>query len=609
MRYSATGSASDAPGRPPLRRAGVGAGGAGGTASAAAVASAAVLAAVAGLLASCSASPEGTPVAEPGSEKVLSIRFWQAPAFANPYLSDGWKEVDAGAVTLEPLAKYDPDGNLIPSLAEEIPTIQNGGVKPDLTGITWRLKDDLRWSDGSEMTAEDVVFTWRYCTDEAAACVNHERFADVASVSARDDRTVDITFKHPTTYPYTPFVGSSLSILSRIQFADCVGAAAVSCEADNNAPLGTGPYRIVEFVPYESVVYEPNPHHHGETPYFDRVVLSGGGSADEAARAVLIEGTTDYAWNPQIQPDALREMEAAGKGSVKAAFASYVERLYVNQTNPDPALGSDRSEYLGGANPHPFLTFTPIPQAMSMAIDRQMLSERLYGFAGQPTCSLVTAPANYVSTANDGCLSQDIEGANRLLDDNGVLDTDGDGVREHEGAPLRLTFLTSTNEVRQETQRLLKGWWSEIGIETELIDYDSGVFFGGDRSGEDGPSFVRFFGDVLMFTDATGIDPQQALGEGLCINIPTRQNGWSGRNYARFCNAEYDTTFARLEQTSDPSGREELVRQLNDMIVQNYYLIPLVRRGSVSANLNTLLGVRANAWDSALWNIGEWRRG
>ena len=86
-----------------------------------------------------------------------------------------------------------------------------------------------------------------------------------------------------------------------------------------------------------------------------------------------------------------------------------------------PALGDDRSEYLDGQNPHPFLTFTPIPQAMSMSIDRGLISEQLYGFAGEPTCNVIAGPPNYVSTANDRCLTQDIEGADRLLDDNGVL--------------------------------------------------------------------------------------------------------------------------------------------------------------------------------------------
>ena len=86
-----------------------------------------------------------------------------------------------------------------------------------------------------------------------------------------------------------------------------------------------------------------------------------------------------------------------------------MERIVLNQTNPDPTLGEDRSEYLDGTNPHPLLTFPPIPQAMSMAIDRSLISEQLYGFAGEPTCNLIVGPPSYVSTANDGCLAQDIE--------------------------------------------------------------------------------------------------------------------------------------------------------------------------------------------------------
>ena len=88
----------------------------------------------------------------------------------NPYLSGGFKDRDAGAITLQPLAYFDPNGALVPALAEDIPTLQNGGISQDLTSITWNLKDDLKWSDGSDLTAHDVVFTWRYCTDEATGC-------------------------------------------------------------------------------------------------------------------------------------------------------------------------------------------------------------------------------------------------------------------------------------------------------------------------------------------------------------------------------------------------------------------------------------------------------
>ena len=554
------------------------------------------------------AAPAAAPAAAPNEETVLTMLYWQAPSLPGPYLSSGTKDSDAGAVTLEPLAKYNPDGDLVPALAAQIPTVGNGGVSMDLTSITWRLKDGLKWSDGSDMTAHDVVFTWRYCVDEDTGCTAGSAFTGIVSVEALDDLTVRVAFDAPTPYPYSAFVGSGTPIISQAQFANCVGAAATGCDAQNVAPLGTGPYRIVSFETNKEAVYERNPFYRGETPYFDRVVLKGGGDAISAARAVLETGEADYAWNLQIEPETLAEMEAAGLGQVVSAFSSQVERIVINQTNPDPALGDNRSEYLDGQNPHPFLTFTPIPQAMSMAIDRSLISEHLYGFAGEPTCNLVTGPPDYASTANDGRLSQDIEGANRLLDDNGVLDTDGDGVREHNGVPLRITYQTSANSIRQDTQAFVRDWWRQIGIETELTQHDASVFFGGDPVTDKDASFRRFFADVQMYADSPGIDPQSYLSDRLCTQVQTRDNNWAGGNNSRSCNPEYDNLFAQLAQTQIAPERATLIKRLNDVLVRNYYEIPLVNRGIVSAHLNTLQNVRINGWDTELWNIAEWRR-
>ena len=210
-----------------------------------------------------------------------------------------------------------------------------------------------------------------------------------------------------------------------------------------------------------------------------------------------------------------------------------------------------------------------------------------------------------MSTANDGCLSQDIAGANRLLDESGVLDSDGDGVREYNGMPLRITFQTSTNAIRQSTQMLIRDWWRQIGIATELIDHDAALFFGDDLGAS---SYRRFFADVQMYASDSGIDPQQALAGLTCEHIPTRANNWADSNIARSCNPEYDGLIDQLAQTGPGPEREALIKQLNDIYVQSYYEIPLVNRGRVSAHLNTLQGVRLSGWDSDLWNIAEWRR-
>ncbi|NJN83661.1 MAG: peptide ABC transporter substrate-binding protein, partial [Caldilineaceae bacterium] len=340
-------------------------------------------------------------------------------------------------------------------------------------------QEGLMWSDGTPMTAEDVVFTYEYCIHPETGCVYTEQFDGVASVEAIDDLTVKITFDDTKPYPYDPFTDSTGPIIQKAQFADCVGAAAQTCSEQNLMPHGTGPYMLEDFKVNDVAVYVPNPHWRGEPVYFDRVVFKGGGDAASAARAVLETGEADYAWNLQVEPQILAEMEAANNGLIVTSFAGNVERILINQTNPDPELGDMRSEYADGTNPHPFLVGTPVAQAMSMAIDRGLIAEQLYGFAGQGTCNVIPGPPNYASTANDGCLVQDIEGAKKLLDDAGIVDSDGDGIREYEGIPLSVRYQTSTNSVRQKTQALIKQWWSEIGVDTELINHDAGVYFGG----------------------------------------------------------------------------------------------------------------------------------
>ena len=566
----------------------------------------ALMLAMAFLLAACPAAvPTGGEVMEDEGE-VLTILYWQASSLPSAYLSGGTKDQDASAITLEPLANFNPDGAMVPKLAAEIPTIENGGIAEDLMSITWTLKQGVKWSDGSDLTAEDVVFTWQYCSEEATGCTSSAAFLGIEAVEALDSRTIKITFDSPSPYPFNAFVGAGTPIISSAQFADCIGAAAQTCNEQNTAPLGTGPYRIIDFKVNDVAVYERNPYYRGEPAYFDKVVFKGGGDAASAARAVLETGEADYAWNLQVEPDILRDMEAAGLGIVVAAFAGNVERILVNQTNPDPELGEDRSEYMDGDNPHPFLSFPPIPQAMSIAIDRNLIAEQLYGFAGQAICNVIPAPLHYLSTANDSCLTQDIDGANALLDENGVVDSDGDGIREYNGMPLKISYQTSTNSVRQKTQALIRQWWSQIGIETELINHSASVFFGGDPNSPD--TYQKFYTDLQMYTTGPSIDPQQHLSEWICSQIPVRENAWGGGNIFRGCNAEYDALFEQLTQTPVGAEREELVKRLNDINVQNNYQIPLVYRGEVSAHVNTLQGILINGWDSEMWNIAEWNR-
>jgi peptide/nickel transport system substrate-binding protein len=545
-------------------------------------------------------------LAERGSSGHLNIIYWQAPSTLNPYLSGGTKEVESASLILESLARFDDTGTMVPWLAESIPTVENGGVSEDLTSITWTIAEGVTWSDGSALTPADFIFTWEYCTHPEGGCAQASYFDGVTSVEAVDDRTLRVNFANSTPFPYTAFVGSESPVLQAAQFADCLGARAPECTEANFGPIGTGPFVVDDFRPNDVIELSANPNFRfPDRPYFATVTFKGGGDATAAARSVCETGEFDYAWNLQIDPTILSGMEAQGNCTVVTAFGTSVERLHLNQTNPDPALGDARSTVEGG--PHPFLTNPIIGQAMSMAIDRALIVEIGYGAGGQPTCNVLPAPELYASTANDACLVQDIPGAIALLDGAGIVDSDGDGIREYEGTPLRVLYQTSTNAVRQDTQALIKQWWAEIGIDAELRNIDASVFFGGDPASPD--TFQKFYADVEMYTNNfAGVDPQAYMASWLCSDIPGPDSQWQGSNIQRFCDPAYDALVAEMAQTADLQERGRIARAQNDMIIQSYSIIPLVHRGGVSAHASTIEGIRMSDWDSELWNIMDWRR-
>jgi peptide/nickel transport system substrate-binding protein len=542
---------------------------------------------------------------ERGRDGEVSIIYWQAPSILNPFLSGGTKDVESASLIIEPLARYNSSGELTPWLVDEIPTVANGGVTEDLLSITWKITPGITWSDGTPFTSADVVFTANYCMDPEGGCAQVTKFDGVTNVEALDDLTVKVTFDAPTPFPYGPFVGGESPIIQAAQFADCMGAKAPECTDQNFGPIGTGPFVVTEFRTNDVIqlVANENFRHEGK-PAFASVNFKGGGDANASGRAVMETGEFDYAWNLQLAPDVIASMEAGGLGKPVAGFGPLVERIMLNNTNPDSSLSAEERSVI---RPHPFLGDPNVYNAMSMAIDRPLLVEVGYGQAGKVTCNWVPAPAAVNSDALS-CDTQDIEGAKAMLEAAGYVDTDGDGVRETpDGVKMSILYQTSTNAVRQDFQALIKEWWGEIGIETELRNIDSSVFFGGDPGSPD--TFQKFYADVQMYANTfNGTDPQSYLGNGVCDKAPSPATQWQGENISRFCSEEYDALHAQLTQTADAAERASIARQLNDLYVTQGGMIPLVHRGRLSAHANSLGGVDLNVWDSELWNVADWYR-
>src|SRR5690606_9021764 len=120
--------------------------------------------------AACIALSSSLAHAERGADGDLKILYWQAVSILNPYLSGGTKDVHGASMVIEPLARYDEKGEMVPMLVESIPTLENGGISEDLKTVTWKLTSGIKWSDGTDFTADDVVFTWQYCSAPDGGC-------------------------------------------------------------------------------------------------------------------------------------------------------------------------------------------------------------------------------------------------------------------------------------------------------------------------------------------------------------------------------------------------------------------------------------------------------
>ncbi|WP_127904196.1 peptide ABC transporter substrate-binding protein [Solirhodobacter olei] len=541
-----------------------------------------------------------------GADGQLNLIYWQAPSILNPYLSSGTKDLEASSITIEPLARFNPKGEMVPEIAAEIPTLKNGGISKDLKTITWHLKPGLKWSDGSAVTSADVVFTGQYCMDPQGGCAQLSHFQGVDKIEAVDPLTVKISFKAPQPDPYGPFVSYESPILQKKQFANCMGAKAPTCTSANFGPIGTGPFVVTSFKPNDVIEYKANPNYRDPNkPAFATVNFKGGGDAAAAARAVFQTGEYDYGWNLQLSPDVLKGMTGPGaKGHVVTAFGSLVERLEMNLTDASPSLPEGQRST--AAHPNPILSDKRVREALSMAIDRSLIVQVGYGSAGKPTCNLVPAPEAYASD-NTACLKQDIPGAKKLLDEAGWK-VGPDGIREKDGKKLVLTYQTSTNGVRQDTQSLIKQWWKEIGVDAQLKNVNGSVFFGGDPGSPD--TFQKFYTDVEEYANNfSGTDPQTYMSMYTCDKAPRPATQWQGENINRYCNKHYDELVAELGKTAVPAKREALVKEMNDMLTKDSYtIIPIVWRGNNSGVANSIGGEAINPWDSELWNIQDWYR-
>jgi peptide/nickel transport system substrate-binding protein len=534
-----------------------------------------------------------------GGGGALKVLWWQGATLLQPHFANGTKDQEGSRIFYEPLAVWDNDGNLVPILAAEIPSIANGGVLEGGKVVRWRLKKGVTWHDGKPFTADDVVFTWEYARDPATAAVTSGVYKDL-TVTKVDDLTVLVSFKKPTPFWATAFVAAEGMIIPKHLFGPYSGAK--SRDAPNNLkPIGTGPYTFVDFKPGDIVLGAINKNYHmPNRPFFDTIEMKGGGDATSAARAVLQTGEYDYAWNLQVEDEVLKRMEAGGKGKAHIVPGGDIEFIQVNITDPwnevDGERGSVKSKHFAFSDPK-------VREAMALLCDKKSMQEFIYGRTGFATGNFMNNPPRF--TSKNTKWEFNVDKANAILDAAGWK-RGADGIREKGGKKMKFVYQTSINGTRQKEQAIVKQAAQKAGIDLELKSVTASVFFSSDVANPD--TYGKFWADMQMYTTTmTAPDAERFMDQFKSDEVSQKANKWQGRNICRWMNPEYDKLNAEASAELDPVKRATMYIKMNDMVVNDFIVIPLISRPRVRGG-NLKLVTTLSGWDLDFSALQNWYR-
>jgi peptide/nickel transport system substrate-binding protein len=482
----------------------------------------------------------------------------------------------------------------------------------------------VTWSDGTPFTAADLVFTLDWILDKGIEVVPNDQgtpepvttngavgqaiYQSISTYEAADDHTVTITFSQPNPTWSDGYTGAGASVVLPKHVLEAGGQEVIDAFKSN--PIGTGPFKVQEFTVNDQVIYTVNENYRETNkPYFSEVVIKGGGDAVSAARAVIQTGDYDFGWNIAIEPELATSLESdSSPGVLVVAPDLSIERININFSDPDTEVDGQRSEM---NTPHPILSDLAVRQAMSLGIDRQKIADTLF-FGGEQEPPVVNILSGIPSMESPNTeVRFDPDAARALLDEAGWVQ-DGD-VRKKGDLELSLDYMTTNSQLRQKIQAIVKSNLEDIGFKIELKQVTSEVFF--DSGAGNDQNNTHFYNDLNMFTSSIGAPPPVAYmlrwyagpnGD----NIAQASNAWTGRNFQRYNNPDYDALYEASQTESNPDRQNELFISMNDILYNDAAVLPLVRIGSKIAVSRTLSldNIAPSPYEFDYWNIANWRR-
>jgi peptide/nickel transport system substrate-binding protein len=519
------------------------------------------------------------------------------PSF-NPTITDTGYDSLVMKLVLIGLADLDPNGNAFPELAAELPTVENGDVVVDeekgTMDVTWKIRQDIQWSDGTPVTAEDVVFTYNALVDpEKGSWIQGIDYVD--GVDKIDDHTVVVHYN--TIYPgyLTQFGGEQMAIWPAHYCNADQGFSKWDCAQQ---PLSDGPYILAEWVRGDHMTFERNTKYYElAKPTIDEIIVRI--VPDLTVRKqMLLHGDADldmWTTEPVIA-------ELKNQPNIEVSYSPYnrwIMRIFFNfaaKGTTDPV-----------ATPHPVFSDVLVRRAVRMAIDVDTIAKEFFLGYAQPAWTEFYRPP--YKNCNIPRPSYDPQAAAALLEEAGWVDQDGDGVREchgcttaPEGYKMEMQFITygEYGQALEDTQTYIAEGLANIGIKLNQLVVEGSVLWAASTDGgiEQSGNF-----DIDIWDDGYfGNDPTDFLGSYYSSAAAVPDQGY---NYGRYINPQIDDLINQA-YTLDEGVRADVFCQMAKILDQDLPELLLFTTVDANTHSTRLQGVQSNPNNAVSWNAADW---
>jgi len=525
-------------------------------------------------LAGCGPGTDTTPSAPsetPVQGGTLTIGYEQEPQILNPFIPGGdmMSTKDVESNVLLGLVRIRPDFSYEPMLAESVPDIANGGVTEASAStsftVTWKIRKDAVWSDGTPVSADDVKFTWETIMSDKWDILTRSGYDTIEKAEVIDGKTIRFTFKE-TYAPYRELFSATYLVLPKhaLQGKD------FNTVLNDSIPVASGPFVFKEWTKGDHITLARNEKYWGTPAYLDEVVFKWIPDTNTEV-AQLLTGEVD-AVNPSPDPALIEQLDSGG--IVMADPGTYWEQLAFNLEQPH--VGDVR-----------------VRQAIAYTIDRQKIVDQVMLGQVRPLQDIFVPEQSGVYSPSFEMYKPDKVKAESLLQEAGYV-KGPDGYYAKDGTRLTLEFkTTSGNAGREKMFQIMQAQLKEVGIDVRFSFEEANTFFG--SSTPDG-SF-----QVGEWSWVAAPDPSVATLYS-ADQVPP-----DGQNFYRYRNPDVTKWIKEADASVDMSKRAALSKQISEQIASDLPLIPLYQTLSVLAVKPYVHGAENNATlEGAFWNLSEW---